>query len=66
MKKHLDGISKTKNFQFNTLDSFMALIKCYTGNAAYEDMKTVMRQSRFHNLKNYLYLLFKGVEDFGF
>ena len=65
MMDHLKQIEKSKDIEFKKKESFKALTKCYTANAAYEEIKTVMRKSRFHDLQTYLYLFFKGVEDFG-
>ena len=58
-------MKSSKDNHFKNIENFKALIKCYTANAAYQDMKTVVRKSNFHYLKHYLNLLFTRVELYG-
>ena len=58
LNDHLDQIKEVKNASNEKKkENFIRLIKGYTANAAYEDMKTVMRKSKFNDLKIYLNLL---------
>tara|TARA_B110000285_G_C14986963_1_gene544341 strand:- start:465 stop:587 length:123 start_codon:yes stop_codon:yes gene_type:complete len=40
-------MTKRKDPACETIDNFVALIKIYTGNAAYQDMKKLVRNSNF-------------------
>ena len=62
---HIKMIKEMKDPEFQKIDAFKALIKCYTANAAYQDMKKVVRKSNYFDLKNYLNLLFSRSQKFG-
>ena len=53
-------IRNLKDPKFKKENSFAALIKCYTSNAAKEDMKTTVRKQKFNELSNYMFLLLRG------
>ena len=55
-----DKLKNPKDSELREIDSFKALIKCYTANAAKEDMKTVVRKQQFNYLSNYMFLLLRG------
>lgn len=61
LNEHIKMMTKRKDPACESIDNLIALIKIYTGNAAYQDMKTVVRNSNFQIMTNYLDLLMRGL-----
>ena len=57
-------MSSLKNKNLDKLDDFKAMIKTYTSDACYRNIKTYVRESQFEMIKNYLLVSLQGLNEY--